>query len=173
MAGRSVATALAGPAGPVHVNVPFREPLVPDGDLRPHAPAEHEPTRPFTDVVRGPRTLGAPAVAELAGRLAAARHGLIVAGPQDDPAVPAALARLASATGFPILADPLSGSRCGPDDRSHVVARGDLLARPGAWRDAHLPEVVVRFGATPTSKALLRLLQDAAPDQLVVDGEAG
>ena len=173
VAGRAVATALAGPAGPVHVNLPFREPLVPDGDLRPHAVAEHEPTRPFTGVVRGPRTLGAPAVADLAGRLAAARHGLIVAGPQDDPAVPASLARLASASGFPILADPLSGSRCGPDDRSHVVARGDLLARPGAWREEHLPDLVVRFGATPTSKALQALLQDAAPDQLVVDGEAG
>jgi len=173
VAGRAVATALAGPAGAVHLNIPFREPLIPDGDLRPHAPAAGEPTRPFTDVRAGPRTLAASAVADLAGRLAGARRGLIVAGPQDDPALPAALARLADATGFPILADPLSGARCGPHDRSHVITRGDLLCRTGAWRDAHLPDLVIRFGAIPTSKPLLALLGDAAPEQLVVDGDAG
>ena len=121
----------------------------------------------------GPRTLAASAVADLAGRLAGARRGLIVAGPQDDPALPAALARLADATGFPILADPLSGARCGPHDRSHVIARGDLLCRPGPWREAHLPDLVIRFGATPTSKPLVALVTDAAPDQIVVDGDGG
>ena len=173
IAGRAVATACAGPAGVVHLNIPFREPLVPDGDLRPHPSSIEDPTRPFTDVVAGPRTLAPPAVADLAERLAAARRGLIVAGSQDDPALPAALARLAEASGFPILADPLSGARCGPHDRSHVIARGDLLCRPGPWRDAHLPDLVIRFGAIPTSKPLLGLLSDAAPDQLVVDGDAG
>jgi 2-succinyl-5-enolpyruvyl-6-hydroxy-3-cyclohexene-1-carboxylate synthase len=173
IAGRAVATASAGPAGVVHLNIPLREPLVPDGDLRPHPFAAEEPTRPFTDVVAGPRTLAASAVADLAERVAAARRGLIVAGPQDDPALPAALARLADATGFPILADPLSGARCGPHDRSHVIGRGDMLCRPGPWREAHLPDLVIRFGAIPTSKPFLALLSDAAPDQLVVDGDAG
>ena len=173
VAGRAVATALAGPAGAIHLNFPFREPLVPDGDLRPREASDDEPTRPFTDVLTGPRTLGASEVAGLARRLAAARRGLIVAGPQADPALPAALAGLAEATGFPILADPLSGCRCGPHDRSRVVARGDLLCRPGAWRDAHAPDLVIRFGATPTSKPLLALVEDAAPDQLVVDGDGG
>ena len=173
VAGRAVATARAGPAGAVHVNLPFREPLVPDGDLVPHGVAEDDPTRPFTEVVAGPRTLAPPAMAGLARRLAGASRGLIMAGPQDDPDLPAALARLADATGFPILADALSGVRCGRHDRSHVIARGDLLCRPGAWRDAHLPDLVIRFGAFPTSRWLLALLQAAAPDQLVVDGDEG
>jgi 2-succinyl-5-enolpyruvyl-6-hydroxy-3-cyclohexene-1-carboxylate synthase len=173
VAGRAVTTALAGPAGPVHLNIPFREPLIPDGDLRPPARVDGEPTRPFSDVLAGPRTLLVSAVAILAVRVAAARRGLIVAGPQDDPALPAALARLADATGFPILADPLSGARCGPHDRSRVIARSDFLCRPGAWRDAHAPDMVIRFGAIPTSKPLLALLADAAPDQLVVDGDGG
>lgn len=173
LAGRAVATALAGPSGPVHLNIPFREPLVPDGDLRPQQLDGAEPWRPFTDVLAGPRTLGDPEVAGLADRVAGAQRGLIVAGPQDDPGLPAALARLAAATGFPILADPLSGVRCGPHGRSHVVARGDLLCRPGKWRDAHRPDLVLRFGAIPTSKALLALLADSAPGQVVFDGDGG
>ena len=173
VAGRAVATALAGPAGAVHLNIPFREPLIPDGDLRPPAPDDAAPTRPFTDVLAGPRILAAAAVVDLADRVAGARHGLIIAGPQDDPALPAALARLADATGFPILADPLSGVRCGPHDRSHVVARGDLVCRPGPWRDAHAPDLVIRFGATPTSRPILALVADAAPEQVVVDGDEG
>jgi 2-succinyl-5-enolpyruvyl-6-hydroxy-3-cyclohexene-1-carboxylate synthase len=105
--------------------------------------------------------------------MAATERGLIVAGPQDDPDLPAALARLAAATGYPILADPLSQARVGPHDRSHVVATGDLLARPGRWIDAHRPELVLRFGAMPTSKPILQMLQATRPALLVVDGGGG
>ena len=96
-----------------------------------------------------------------------------MAGPQDDPALPGALARLAAALAWPILADPLSLVRCGPHDRSHVLARGDQLLRPGTWRDAHLPDVVLRFGAMPTSKPFLALLEERRPTLLVVDGDGG
>jgi 2-succinyl-5-enolpyruvyl-6-hydroxy-3-cyclohexene-1-carboxylate synthase len=54
-----------------------------------------------------------------------------------------------------------------------VLNHADHLVRPGAWRDAHLPELVIRFGATPTSKPLLALLTEASPMQIVVDGDGG
>ena len=66
---------------------------------------------------------------ELAALLGRTPRGLIVAGPDDDPELPAALAGFALATGFPILADPLSGLRTGRHDRSRVVGRGGP-ARP-------------------------------------------
>ena len=173
--GRAVATARAGPAGPVHLNIPFREPLVPGGALGPlEAEAEGAWTsRAFTDVVTGRPELGEEAVADLAGRLATVERGLIVAGPSDDADLPAALARLAGATGYPIAADPLSGVRCGPHDRTLVLSHADHLVRSGPWRDDHLPELVIRFGATPTSKPLLTLLGEAMPAQIVVDGDGG
>ncbi len=167
VAARAVATALAGPAGPVHLNVPFREPLVPDGPL---GPLEGEQA---TTVIGGRRALAQDDVERLAGSLARANRGLIVAGPQDDPALPAALARLAAALDWPILADPLSLARCGPHDRSRVVARADQLLRPGPWAAAHAPGLVLRFGAMPTSKPLLTLLEAERPAQVVVDGDGG
>jgi 2-succinyl-5-enolpyruvyl-6-hydroxy-3-cyclohexene-1-carboxylate synthase len=168
VAARAVATALAGPAGPVHLNVPFREPLVPAGDLGPLEPRERA-----SEVVGARRRLAAEDVERLAGRLAGVERGLLVAGPQDDPDLPAALARLAAALGWPIIADPLSLVRCGPHDRSHVVARGDLLLRPGPWRDAHAPDLVVRVGALPTAKPLLTLLEERRPELVVIDGDGG
>ncbi len=176
VAGRAVATALAGPAGPVQVNVPFREPLLPDGPLG--IAAADVPEAPFTGRVSGPRVLDAGAIDRLADRLGprsapAGRRGLIVAGPDDDPRLPAALGRLADVTGFPILADPLSGLRTGPHDRSMVIARGDQLCRPGPWIDARRPDVVIRTGAMPTSKPIGELLARARPELIVLDGDGG
>jgi 2-succinyl-5-enolpyruvyl-6-hydroxy-3-cyclohexene-1-carboxylate synthase len=169
VAGRAVAVAADAPAGPVHVNAPFREPLLPDGPLAGAAPVD----RAFTEVIAGARVLGEEALDRLAGRLGGGRRGLVVAGPDDDPSLPGAVAELARATGFPILADPLSGLRAGPHDRSLVLARGDQLARPGPWLDAHRPDLVIRTGAMPTSKPLLELMAGARPELLVLDGGAG
>ena len=170
--GRAVATARGGPAGPVHLNIGFREPLIPEG-LGPLEPAAGEREGPFTAVVTGPPRLDAAAAGELATRLAGVERGLIVAGPHDDPALPAALARLAAATGYPIVADPLSGVRCGPHDRSFAMSHADHLVRSGPWRDAHTPDLVIRFGATTTSKPMLTLLEATMPAQVVVDGDRG
>ncbi len=171
VAGRAVAVAADGPAGPVQVNVPFREPLLPDGPL--DRPAGDVPAAPFVKVTAGRRILDAAALERVARRLATARRGLILAGPDDDPALPSALARLARATGFPILADALSGLRSGPHDRGLVVGRADQLVRPGPWIDVHEPDLVLRTGAMPTSKPIVELLSRVRPEIIVMDGDAG
>ena len=178
VAGRAVATAVEGPAGPVHLNLPLREPLIPTDDLGAIDGLidEREPAAvgaPFAAAVTGRRTLDRDQVAAIARRLAAADRGLIVAGPLDDPGVNEPIVRLAAATGYPILADPLSGLRCGPHDRSLVLAHADHIARPGPWIDAHRPEIVIRFGAMPTSKPVTELMEAARPELFVVDGDGG
>src|SRR4051794_28771522 len=170
---RAVATARGGPAGPVHLNIGFREPLIPSAALGPLTEDDGETVGPFTSVVARRSVLDPAAVGDLAGRLRAVERGLIVAGPQEDPGLAAALGRLAAATGFPIVADPLSGVRCGPHDRSFVLGHADHLVRPRPWRDSHLPELVIRFGATTTSKPMLTLLEAARPAQIVIDGDRG
>jgi len=167
---RAVATALEAPAGPVQLNLPYREPLVPDGDLRPAAdvpPAAATP--PYVRLAPGRRVLDEPALDELVERLAASRRPLIVCGPLDLPGFAGAVARLAGAIGAPILADALANVRLGPHDRSHVVARHDAIVRCPAFRDAHPADLVVRFGGTPTSKALLEMVREQRAPQVVVD----
>jgi 2-succinyl-5-enolpyruvyl-6-hydroxy-3-cyclohexene-1-carboxylate synthase len=183
-AARAVATALEGPAGPVHLNLPFREPLVPPSPESWHhggTEARSEDTekpscspylrRDHHVVVAGPRLAPQETVADLARSLAATPRGLIVCGPQADPALAAAVTRLAAALGYPVLADPLSGVRCGRYSRAHVLDCYDAMLRDE--RAAALaPDVVLRFGATPTSKALLTFLR-GVDRHVLVDGAGG
>jgi 2-succinyl-5-enolpyruvyl-6-hydroxy-3-cyclohexene-1-carboxylate synthase len=145
LAARLVCASREEPAGPVHLNLRFREPLVPESRGRVTSPPP--PTLSLGKALPSPE-----AVAAL-GELAAGRRGLLVCGPQDDPALPAAAAACAAAFRWPMLADPLSGGRAGTHDLTHVIAEGDPLAAAG-WLDRASPEVVMRVGALPTSKPL-------------------
>jgi 2-succinyl-5-enolpyruvyl-6-hydroxy-3-cyclohexene-1-carboxylate synthase len=133
--------------GPVHLNVPFAEPLVPAAipelTPRPAVPAAVPRLEPAPEAVAG-----------LAARFSG-RPGIIVCGPGRYPrAFPGAVAALADALAAPILGDPLSNLRCGGHDRSRVLARYDAFLRRDAFlRDAR-PRWVLRFGDLPVSKAL-------------------
>jgi 2-succinyl-5-enolpyruvyl-6-hydroxy-3-cyclohexene-1-carboxylate synthase len=165
---RAVAVAGAAPQGPVHVNAPFREPLVPDGVLGSSGgtavggPADGA-------ALSGDRRLSDADLAQLASRVAAARRGVIVCGPIDLVGFPAAVARLAAATGVPILADALSNVRFGSHDRSAVIARADALVRAPGFASGHAPDLVLRFGGTPTSRALLEWIAASGAEQIAVD----
>ncbi len=180
---RAVGETTGVPAGPVHLNCPFRKPLEPidvDGDV-PEDLAERAPLAvegregPFVERTAGRPELTEAAVDDVAATLRDADRGLLVAGPADAPGTDAvAVAGLAAATGFPILADPLSGLRFGDHvDRTGVTVCGgydSYLGGASEWPD---PEVTIRLGASPTSKVLRHYLRDCADRQFVVDPAGG
>ncbi len=172
IAGRAVAESLAGPAGPVHLNFPLREPLVPlpaDEQLPDGARPGY---MPYTAVTSGLRHPDESLISRLVAELAALERGLIVCGPQDDPTFPDAVARLSASLGYPILADPLSQVRCGPHDRRHVISAYDAFLRDPTIVEWTAPQVVLRFGAVPTSKPLVQYLSKyAGARQILIDGE--
>jgi 2-succinyl-5-enolpyruvyl-6-hydroxy-3-cyclohexene-1-carboxylate synthase len=164
--------------GPVHLNLPWREPLAPvpiDGavtatDL---LALEGRGGRPITAITPIGLEPSAFLLDEVAGHIAEARRGVIVAGRQLDPALREPLARLAKAAGFPILAEPTSQLRCGPHDRSRLVTAYDRLLRDKAFRESARPDLVLRFGEMPTSKRLRGWLAQSGADQIVIDPRAG
>ncbi|WP_280585334.1 2-succinyl-5-enolpyruvyl-6-hydroxy-3-cyclohexene-1-carboxylic-acid synthase [Halorubrum sp. Boch-26] len=179
---RAVAAAEGADPGPVHLNVPFKKPLeptpiqddVPEG-LDPVAEAGRD--APYVDVTPGSPEPGDDELRALANELATVDRGLIVAGPADPPGLDAeSVTALSHATGFPILADPLSGVRYGGHTRvapvigaydaylSSAVAGGSESSTE--WTD---PEVVIRLGASPTSKNLRKYLAGTGADQYQVD----
>jgi 2-succinyl-5-enolpyruvyl-6-hydroxy-3-cyclohexene-1-carboxylate synthase len=172
VADRAVAEATRGPAGPVHLNCPYREPLMP-------LPVPFEPGseprpegRPYVAASHGFRVPDAGQIAGLAPALAG-KHGLILCGPQNDPNLPGAVVRLAARLGYPILADPLSGVRCGEHDRALVLDCYDAFLRDERFVSRHAADVVLRFGAMPTSKPVLLYLERHAGARLLVVDDDG
>ncbi|MEJ7875070.1 MAG: 2-succinyl-5-enolpyruvyl-6-hydroxy-3-cyclohexene-1-carboxylic-acid synthase [Solirubrobacterales bacterium] len=171
---RAFAAAQGDPRpGPVHLNLSWRDPLGPE-------PAEGDVTAasrlalqgrgdmPLTSVTMHSRSLAPQDVDAIAAELAETQRGLIVIGRQTDPMLAPAIEALAEATGFPILAEPTSQLRLGAHDRSRVVWAYDAIAR--AAPPALSPDLIIRFGDMPTSKALRTWLGSLeGADQLVVD----
>jgi len=164
--------------GPVHLNLPWREPLAPvpvEGAVTATDPLalEGRGERPLTAVTRVDLEPSAFLLDEVAGHIRNAKSGVIIAGRQLDPELRYPLAHLAKAAGFPILADPTSQLRCGPHDRSCVIASYDLLLRDERFASSVTPDLVLRFGEMPTSKPLRAWIAGSGADQLIVDPYGG
>ena len=167
---RAFWTAAGGRPGPVHLNFPLREPLAPvDEQLDPADWAGRDEGRPWTELREHASAPHADDVHALAARMAETQRGAIVCG-AGVTGVAELAARLAAETGWPLLAEPTSGVRCGPHDRSHVVAHYDVLLRAESFAEAQLPELVLRFGDTPTSKPLREWLSRVPQVVLDPDG---
>ncbi len=170
LACRAMATALDGRPGPVHLNLPLREPLTLDADLPDEEPGGggRPDGRPW--VARGPRPDGSATAADtLRPIVSAAQRGVIVAGRDErGHRTGPAIAAFAQAVGWPLLADPLSGARRGPA----AVAHWDLLLRHEAFAATTVPDVVLLAGDLPTSKPLRAwLAREDVGVQVVLDPE--
>ncbi|HXY91199.1 MAG TPA: 2-succinyl-5-enolpyruvyl-6-hydroxy-3-cyclohexene-1-carboxylic-acid synthase, partial [Acidimicrobiia bacterium] len=161
LAARAVADALGPAAGPVHLNLPFREPLVPTGAPPVDAPGRSD-GRPWVARAAGPRAPSEEMLDALDAFVRRTRRGLVVAGWGAD-VEPAALLEFAEATGWPVLADPVSGLRA-----PGTVSTYDALLRVPEFAGAHRPDGVVRLGATPTNKTTTQWL-DPDVGQVLVD----
>jgi 2-succinyl-5-enolpyruvyl-6-hydroxy-3-cyclohexene-1-carboxylate synthase len=158
---RLLSVAVQSPPGPIHVNFLFGEPLVPK-NVRADIPESltgegwegREQGNPYTIVESGRRSVSVEKVKELAVGLEGVRNGVIICGPQNDAGFPLAVSTLAKRFGFPILADPLSQVRCGAHDRTLVIDSYDAFLRSEKVGQALEPKLLLRFGATPTSKPL-------------------
>jgi 2-succinyl-5-enolpyruvyl-6-hydroxy-3-cyclohexene-1-carboxylate synthase len=158
LACRAVAAAVEPPSGPVHLNVPMREPLF-DATEESAGALEPVAAEPFVTVHSSPSVTASATLDALLGKLGRGGRGLIVCGPGTEHGAAVAITALARALGWPILADPLSGLRFGDHDRSHVADAYDVLLRDREFCDRHRPEAVLRIGALPASKPLTRFLE--------------
>jgi 2-succinyl-5-enolpyruvyl-6-hydroxy-3-cyclohexene-1-carboxylate synthase len=192
LAARALFESCRAPAGPVHLNFPFRKPLEPvpvPGEVAPELAARHL----ASSAVGAPFSRGVPAspapdpalLDTLAERIRAAPRGLILCGPMTftpapgdartppEPEWGAAAAILARRAGYPILAEPAAGLWCGEHDTSRVIANTEALLRVEAFRKKLSPQLVLRFGGMPTAKGVEVLLDEHPHCPVVVVNESG
>jgi 2-succinyl-5-enolpyruvyl-6-hydroxy-3-cyclohexene-1-carboxylate synthase len=146
--------AIGPPPGPIHLNLPFREPLVPS-DLTLVAA---EPSRTEFAIVATPEP---EQVEAFRAAIASTDRGVIVAGSMRES--PATLLELSRRSRWPLLAEPTSGHR-----RPGALSAGQFLLADEAFAFSHTPDVVLQFGAAPTSRAGLDLVRRAGT-LLIVD----
>ena len=181
LACKAVARTLGPDPGPVHVNLPFDKPLEPVdmdparvGSLREADPwgLDGRPDgAPMEALPSSGGDLRAGEVEGLVSFLRGGERGLIVAGPVADPDhVGPALIRLSATTGFPLLADPLSGARFGHDCGSPAIATSDLFLRDPAARGRLRPDLILRVGRPPTSAGVLTFLEECGSVPSIVIG---
>jgi 2-succinyl-5-enolpyruvyl-6-hydroxy-3-cyclohexene-1-carboxylate synthase len=160
LAARALAETTGRPAGPVHLNLPFREPLT---------PPPGEPAAPLTaagaTLVQRSDQPSAAMLERFAALLGSAQRPLVVAGEMRDGS---RLAGAVAALGAPVLAEPTSQLRL-----AGSIAGYDALLRERDWAAGHQPDLVLRLGATPTSKLLNQWLKEVMAPTVLVDPAAG
>ncbi|WP_108672234.1 2-succinyl-5-enolpyruvyl-6-hydroxy-3-cyclohexene-1-carboxylic-acid synthase [Peribacillus acanthi] len=170
---RAVATAKQTPAGPVHLNFPLREPLVPymeDPELFKYGTRWNDRV---VAVSNGKKQLEEMQYNQIALLLQNKQKGLIVCGYIDEDFTDEICA-LSNKLGYPILADPLSQLRSGSHDKTNILDTYDTFLRFSNITEDLKPDVIVRFGAMPISKSLTQFLKKQSNAQhIVVDGGSG
>ncbi|MDF2790695.1 MAG: 2-succinyl-5-enolpyruvyl-6-hydroxy-3-cyclohexene-carboxylate synthase, partial [Neobacillus sp.] len=170
---RAAAIASQAPAGPVHLNFPFREPLIPklDEDI---FQLEERPMG-YVKVRNGELTIREDELKEISLKLNGYKNGIIVCGNiAADDRFAQAVTDLSNMLKFPILADPLSQLRSGQHQLENIVETYDTFLRNEDAKVYLKPEVILRFGAMPLSKALtIFLKENHQAEQFVIDGAGG
>jgi 2-succinyl-5-enolpyruvyl-6-hydroxy-3-cyclohexene-1-carboxylate synthase len=170
LAWRAVCAATGVPPGPVHLNLPFREPLVPveigPGGEPTHVDHSGRPWSPPAD---------SAACQVVADELARVPRGVLLFGPDAfDAGMAPAAQSLAGALGWPVIADPASGLRAGGATAANVIHGADLLLRDAATAGSLDPDLILRFGGQPTSASVNAwIARHAAARVWLVDEAAG
>ncbi len=148
--------------GPVHINQPFREPLLPAGEMP-------TPALPAGIAFAHPELPADPnATARLAESISG-RPGAIVCGELPlKNGLFSALTALADHLACPILAEPLSGLRFGSHPRHRLLTRYNAWLADREFAASHRPDWILRFGAFPVSRHLQNFVA-TAPIQALVD----
>ncbi|NMP23392.1 2-succinyl-5-enolpyruvyl-6-hydroxy-3-cyclohexene-1-carboxylic-acid synthase [Sulfobacillus harzensis] len=138
VAARAVHIAMSHPRGPVHLNVPVREPLIPEpGDM---PPALFSAMRPAASI---PDTESLDIALD---HIAESQRLVVVLGPETPQIPPETLQRFREA-GAMLIVDPLSGN----------ARQIEGLTRYDTWirrpNPPEPPDLVIRLGAPLTSKA--------------------
>ncbi|EGK86337.1 2-succinyl-5-enolpyruvyl-6-hydroxy-3-cyclohexene-1-carboxylic-acid synthase [Microcoleus vaginatus PCC 9802] len=168
--------------GPVHINLPFRDPLVPVPDIAVEALetqfnpedffaglepifAGESSTPPSPPLLRG----GEESTMQ---QWQKCDRGIIIAGvaqPQFAEKYCSAIAQISKSLNWPVLAEGLSPVRNYAQLNPHLISTYDLILRNRELADKLTPEIAIQIGDLPTSKELRNWLDKTQPQRYIID----
>ncbi len=166
--GRMLSVATTTPKGPVHLNVPFREPLLIDFN-------QEVPTSTYLNHLTSTSSLDDQTNEVLVELLSNKQEGIIIAGEMPIGINKNDFWAFAKRLNWPVLCDPLSNLRASvPKSVSALcIDCYDALLKNDTFSERVAPQVVIRFGAQPVSKSLSLFLKKNRPAvYLTVDESA-
>ncbi|MCP6761456.1 MAG: 2-succinyl-5-enolpyruvyl-6-hydroxy-3-cyclohexene-1-carboxylic-acid synthase [Fischerella sp. CENA71] len=161
--------------GPVHLNIPFRDPLapIPDAIDLNNLQSEFYPEEFFANVTQFSPSLHFPIIPSLPlDDWQNSERGIIIAGvaqPQKQQEYCQAIAQIAKILQFPVLAEGLSPVRNHADINPHIISTYDLILRNQQLAKQLTPEIVIQIGEMPTSPVLRNWLKTTAARHWVID----
>ncbi|PIC64262.1 2-succinyl-5-enolpyruvyl-6-hydroxy-3-cyclohexene-1-carboxylic-acid synthase [Sporosarcina sp. P13] len=164
---RLLSVAKTMPQGPVHLNVPFREPLLIDFH-------QQVPSGRFQQHVVGDLTLSQQMKDVLQQAISLSQRGIIIVGEQPATLDKELFWTFAMALQWPVLCDPLSNlrSEVPADCLDLCIDQYDALLKSEAFSEEVKADCVIRFGPQPISKPLLLFLKKTRPETYIVVDES-
>jgi len=168
----AVTRARSIPAGPVHLNCPFDEPLAPIGDSPDLQSAVkllenwYNSGRPFNEPLYHPTLPPDEQLKLIARSLGTTKRGIVLAGRLDNPEQRAAVLSLCAKLKWPLLPDITSGLRL--DSSERTINYYDLLLASEIFARSIRPDAVLHIGGRLVSKRLLEFLDRSRPGLYVL-----
>lgn len=164
---RAVSVSLTKPMGPIHLNIPLREPLLIDFEQK-------APVGSFMETVQGDTILSTEAEQKIRRIFLDAPNGLIIAGEMPVGFNKKQFWKFAKSLQWPVLADPLSNLRSEvPEDcRELCIAHYDALLKSDVFKEKIQAHTVIRFGPQPVSKPLSLFLKHYSPEFFIAVDES-
>lgn len=164
---RAISISTTAPYGPVHLNIPLREPLLINFDQR-----ERKST--FAKRFGSGEFVNNEAITWLEGMVKQSTRGIVIVGEMKTDINLEHFWKFALKLNWPVLADPLSRLRSNvPDDcKDLLIDQYDALLKSDVFKESVIPDAVIRFGAQPVSKPLTLFLKANRIDPFVVVDES-
>ncbi|WP_419959354.1 2-succinyl-5-enolpyruvyl-6-hydroxy-3-cyclohexene-1-carboxylic-acid synthase [Psychrobacillus sp. BM2] len=162
---RAVSMSRAFPMGPVHINVPFREPLLLDME-------QALPTLNMQVPEIGKLVPSEEFLVWYKDILQKDVKGLFIVG--DSLQITDGFWEFAKTVQWPVLVDPLSNLRTSipADCMDLCIDQYDAILKNESFKKVAVPNVVIRFGAQPVSKPLMLFLKSCKPEVFIVVDES-
>ncbi|WP_068986883.1 2-succinyl-5-enolpyruvyl-6-hydroxy-3-cyclohexene-1-carboxylic-acid synthase [Lysinibacillus xylanilyticus] len=163
---RAVAIAMSAPFGPVHINVPFREPLLIDfREELPEATFKHNRIAQLM-----PSTATQQELSEI---LSATKRGFVIIGELALGTDLTIMWEFVRQLKWPVIVESLSNMRASvPEDcLPYIITTYDAIMKSEDFKALVEPDTVLRLGAQPVSKFIMQFITKSQPDAYIIVDE--